>query len=241
MRTGVLVLTLFIIMMTGTQCEESRAYSVSPKATSPEAEKLGKAIVAAICADNYSAYTELLVTQREYVTVMKSSSDPEDQEKANDSIRGMQKVYRTARQSFDRIRKEATHDGIVWEKAQYKSCWYSIDTIDRVEVIQLNIVMAFRGAEYPFSASEVVRTKSGWKVLGRLYYGDRSAYDMARMMMDSINAADSMMMVEMMHQYDSVRTADSTAWVRERRLNDSMRIADSLAASNLRKKGKKKK
>ncbi len=243
MRTGLLALALLAIVITGVRCEESRAQMVPDAPKNPDAEKLAKAIVVAISTDNYAAFTDLLVTQRDFVNVMRSSTNPQVQERANDSITGIRSVHKKARRSFDDIRKDGTRDGIAWERAKYKSSTFAMDTTDGVEIIYMTIVIDFRGAEYPIIAKEIVKTKTGWKILGRLEYGGptKYAYELAMVMRDSIAMADSMMVAQMTQQYESMRIADSVAAVRMQWATDSTRIADSLAASSAKKKGKKKK
>ena len=245
MRTGLLTLVLFAIVITGTRCEDSHAQMIQDQPKNPEAEKLAKAIVNAISTDNYAAFTDLIVTQREYVTVLQSSTTPRVQQVANDSIRGMQQMHKRARNSFDDVRKGGMHDGLAWERVKYKSTTYTIDTLDGVELIDMKIWMDFRGVEYVMTAQEVVKTKSGWKMFGELAYGDRGkrmhAEDLARKMQDSIAMADSIMAVMMYMEAESMRLADSMAMVRAMWTIDSIRMADSIAASEQKKKGKKKK
>lgn len=243
MRTTLLTL-LLAIGIAAIPCEELRAQTNRVEPKNPEAEKLAKAIVTAISTDNYLAFTDLMVTQRDYVTIMRSSTDPEDKARADDSVAGMHKVNRTARRSFDGIRKEGTQDGIAWEKAQYKSSRFTIDTVNGVEIIRMVIIIGFRGAEYPITAGEVVRTKSGWKVLGRIRYGDRlTAEEEAKRLMDSIRVMDSMLQVQMEMMYDSMKMVDSLAAVIEmQRLADSAseaerkKIEDEKRGKNKRKK-----
>lgn len=251
MRILLLALLLSVAVMGGTSCEESRAQMMQTGPTNeqprnPELEKLAKAIVAAIATDNYAAFTDLLVTQREYVALMRASTHPGDEIKANDSVAVMQKVYKTARRSFDEIRENGTRDGIVWERAQYKSVRYNLDTLHGVEFVRMVIVIGFRGAEYPITASEVMKTTSGWKVLGRIRYGERDIYarygdpeEIARRMQDSIHKADSLVAREMMRLADSIIRADSLAATQAKRWQDSINEADRKKAEE-EKSGKRK-
>lgn len=236
-------LVLFAIVIAGMHGEDSHAQMPPTEPKNPEAEKLAKAIVTAISTDNYAAFTDLLVTQREYVVLLQRSADPADREKVNDSVAEMRKVYRMARRSFDGIREEGLRDGIVWERAQYKSMKFHLDTVKGTECMRMVIIIGFRGAEYPLTATDIVKTGSGWKLLGRIRYGERditaNPYDMARAMQDSIRKADSLLVVEMMRLADSISRADSVAAMQAKRWQDSINEAERKKAEE-GKSGKKK-
>lgn len=243
MRKGHIVLLFFFVSLVLTRCEDSRAHVIPDHPKNPDAEKLAKAIVVAISTDNYPAFTDIFVTQQEFVGLLQSSTNPRVQQRATDTLNMMRMLHKRARRSFDEIRKEGTRDGLAWERVKYKSTTYDIDTLDGVELIFMTIRMDFRGVEYALTAHEIVRTKSGWKLSGKLEYGDRLknsyAVDLARKLQDSIHIADSIMAVYMYLQADSALKSDSIHAARERRSKDSIRIADSIAAASRIKKKKK--
>jgi hypothetical protein len=241
MRTGLLALLLFAIVITGTRCEESRAQTIQDQPKNPEAEKLAKALVASITTNNYAAYTDLLIVQHDYVN-MRLSTDPGDMEKVNDSTRGMQKVHKEARKSFERVRDRGERAGLAWERTRYKSCSYELDTVKGIEFVTMKVIMEFREVEYPITIEGIWRTPKGWRLFGPVEFGDKnsSSIDLARRMMDSIAMADSMMMMQMYYLADSARMADSMSAAHMYWQADSAHRADSVATST-KKKGKKKK
>lgn len=241
MRTAVLIFLFFAGIVVHSSCEDSRAQMVPDQPKNPDAEKLAKAIVSAISTDNYAAFTDLLLTQQEYLTTLRSSTDPHTQQKVNDSTDAMHRLHMHTRKSFDEVRRKGIRDGLAWERVTYKSSNYSIDTVDGVELIHLTIRMDFRGVEYLLTAQEVIRTKTGWKISGNLQYGDMPAYhraeDLARQMQDSIRVTDSLMAAYLYLQADSALKADS---LYTHRKADSISMADSIAAASRIKKKKGK-
>lgn len=180
-------LCVLVICITG--CADAGAYEETPD--SKGLEELSGAIVAAISSNDTAAFEKLLISQHEMVICFQISSEARTEAKANDSIYQWNRQVDRSKASFMETRAAGNRDGLTWNQSKYKRCSFETDSSKGLSMTVLTIYMDCKGTEYPLTIRNVVRTASGWKIFGKIYYGIYDPEAHARRLMDSIVAADS--------------------------------------------------
>ncbi len=135
-------------------------------------EAISGAIVEAISKNDYASFSNLFITKDEMLALMKASTNPNDQEAITRADDIMKDVISGAKASFDGIREGGIKDGIIWEQAKYKNSEYEMSKKDGIESMGLKIALDYKGAKYMVNVQKVVKTASGWKLVGQANYGN---------------------------------------------------------------------
>lgn len=161
--------------------KEPTASIENPNAKAPEVAndpvKFGNTVTDLIIANNYQALTDLIIKHDEMQKAISGSTAPQNGKefaisRIDDEIKVMQVDVKTG---LDNIRSEGTAAGIVWENCTFKSAIPTIDKARGFEMMTLKCVLTCNGQDHHITITDIVGTDNGWKLGGRLYFGDPKA------------------------------------------------------------------
>lgn len=172
------------VMLFSTSCGEDKAEKESTGGTENSAAKeplvandplkFGKTVSDLIIANNYQGLADLIILHDEMEKAISGSTAPkEGKEFAIGRIDDEIKVMQTDTKSgLDNIRSEGTAAGIVWENCAFKEATPSIDNSRGFQMMTLKCVLTCNGQDHTITITDIVGTDGGWKLGGRLYFGD---------------------------------------------------------------------
>lgn len=160
--------------------EESNTSTTNPDAkevvvadnSSPDA--VGEKITDYVIANDYNGLANMIITSDEMTKAISGSNAPAEGKKfaisrVDDEIKEMQTDIKTG---LDEIRASGTKAGIVWENCKFKEARPTIDESRGFQMMQIKCVIDCSGQEYIFTVTDLVGTDSGWKLGGKMMYGD---------------------------------------------------------------------
>lgn len=143
-----------------------------PVAGSPEAT--AKQICERVIANDHEGLMALIITQEEMADVIKNSSVTRAGKEAAVENRfvGIGQMRIDITNGLLEVRKQCEATGMVWENCKYKDARYEINNPTGYNMMQLHCILDCNGMEYIFTMTDVVDTKNGWKLGGKMYYGE---------------------------------------------------------------------
>ena len=136
--------------------------------------KFGKTVSDLIIANNYQGLADLIILHDEMEKAISGSTAPkEGKEFAIGRIDDEIKVMQTDTKSgLDNIRLEGIAAVIVWYNCTFKEATPSIDNSRGFQMMTLKCVLTCNGQDHTITITDIVGTANGWKLSGRLYFGD---------------------------------------------------------------------
>lgn len=127
-----------------------------------------------VIANDYNGLANMIITADEMKEVISGSSvTPEGKKVAisrvNEEIKEMQLDTKSG---LDEIRAKGTTAGIVWENCKFKEARPTIAEPSGFPMMQLKCVLECNGQEFVFTVTDIVETDNGWKLGGKMMYGD---------------------------------------------------------------------
>ncbi len=171
----------FFMACDGDLTKETTASIENPNAKVPEVAndpvKFGNTVTDLIIANNYQALNDLIIKHDEMQKAISGSTAPQNGKefaisRIDEEIKVMQFDTKTG---LDIIRSEGIAAGIVWENCTFKSTIPSIDKARGFEMMTLKCVLTCNGQDHRITITDIVGTDNGWKLGGRLYFGDPKA------------------------------------------------------------------
>ncbi|HTF06432.1 MAG TPA: hypothetical protein VK826_20510 [Bacteroidia bacterium] len=151
---------------------EAKTVTLPPDAT----QAFGQKVTELVIANDYAGLTSLIITKDEMTKAIQGSTAPANGKefaisRVEDEIKEMQVDVKTG---LDQIRASGTTAGIVWDKCTFKEARPSIDQSRGFDMMQLKCVIDCNGTEHIFTVTDVVGTDAGWKLGGKMIYGEVS-------------------------------------------------------------------
>lgn len=168
----------FFMACDGDLMKDTTASIENPNAKATEVAndpiKFGNTVTDLIIANNYQALTDFIIKHDEMQKAISGSTAPQNGKefaisRIDDEIKVMQVDTKTG---LDNIRSEGTAAGIVWENCTFKSATPTIDKARGFEMMTLKCVLTCNGQDHYITITDIVGTDNGWKLGGRLYFGD---------------------------------------------------------------------
>jgi hypothetical protein len=134
----------------------------------------GELVAGYVIANDYSGLANMIITHAEMEKAISGSNAPkEGKEFAIGRIDTEIKVMQTdIKTGLDQIRAAGTNAGIVWEQCTFKEAVPTIDKSRGFEMMRLKCVLLCNGQEHVFTVTDIVGTSTGWKLAGKMIYGD---------------------------------------------------------------------
>lgn len=157
--------------LTGTNANSSSS-SNAPSPGSPE--EFAGVLANFVIDSNMAGIDSLIILHDEMKDVISNSNvTPAGKEAAISHIdTEIGKMKNDMSNGLKDIRSKATANNIIWMGAKYKTVRYTVAKPNGYEMMQLSCIVDFNGVEYPFTVTDVVHTSNGWKLGGKMYYGN---------------------------------------------------------------------
>lgn len=162
--------------------QESNSQTSTTPVTPPEEipgspEEFAKKLTEHVIDSNYQAIVDMIILKDEMVDLIKNSSVSTSGKEAAiahvDTEIGKMKMDMF--NGLTEIRKSGRTSGVVWENCKYKAARYDVKSPNGYEMMQLKCVIDCNGMEQVFTVTDVVHTPNGWKLGGKMMFGDLDA------------------------------------------------------------------
>lgn len=176
-----IIYCIFILALTSCSGEETNKSTSNPDAKEVVAvsdnstpEGIGKMITDYVIANDYSGLANLIITNDEMTKAISGSTAPAEGKKfaisrVDAEIKEMQVDIKSG---LDEIRASGTTAGIVWENSKFKEARPTIDESRGFQMMTLKCVIESNGQEHVFTVTDIVGTDNGWKLGGKMMFGD---------------------------------------------------------------------
>lgn len=179
-----LTLTCFSALMMCVSCgtdstsESGTSSSSNSNAKEPvvanDPVKFGQTVTELIIANNYQGLAALIIKHDEMEKAISGSTAPQNGKefaisRIDDEIKVMQVDVKTG---LDNIRSSGTAAGIVWENCTFTEAVPTIDNARGFEMMSLKCILTCNGVNHHITITDIVGTDDGWKLGGKLFFGD---------------------------------------------------------------------
>lgn len=151
---------------------DAKEASVASDNSTPEG--VGKMITDYVIANDYNGLANLIITHDEMAKAIGgSNASPEGKDfaisRVDAEIKEMQVDIKTG---LDEIRASGTTAGIVWDNCKFKEARPTINESRGFQMMTLKCVIESNGQEHVFTVTDIVGTDNGWKLGGKMMFGD---------------------------------------------------------------------
>lgn len=152
---------------TGTVITKGTIDNTTPQGT-------GELVAGYVIANDYSGLANMIINHAEMEKAISGSNAPKEGKefaigRIDTEIKAMQTDIKTG---LDQIRAAGTTAGIVWEQCTFKEAIPTIDKSRGFEMMRLKCVVECNGKEHSFTVTDIVGTDNGWKLAGKMIFGD---------------------------------------------------------------------
>lgn len=134
---------------------------------------VSKKIFEAVKKKDYPKLQDVVISKSEMLELISKSNESEESKTSMkaDINNNLKISYSQIRTSFLDIIKKAEEDGVVWEQAEYFDNEYQISKKAGIQKLELTIKFKFKGIEYSFFNSNLLKANLGWKIIGDFSWG----------------------------------------------------------------------
>ena len=127
-----------------------------------------------VIANDSSGLMGMIITEDEMKKAIASSNAPSDgKEFAISRVKEEVQVMKTdIKNGLEQIRTAGTATGIIWEDCSFKEAVPTIDKSRGFEMMRLKCILECDGSEYVFTVTDIVGTQHGWKLAGKMMFGE---------------------------------------------------------------------
>lgn len=177
----ILTVGLFISCGEEKPAQENASQTATTPATPPEEipgspEEFAKKLTEHVIDSNYQAIVEMIIVKDEMVDLIRNSRVSTAGKEAAISHVDTEigKMKMDMFNGLAEIRKSGRALGLAWENCTYKSVRYDIKNPNGYDMMQLKCVIDCNGMEHVFTVTDVVKTPKGWRLGGKMMFGDVS-------------------------------------------------------------------
>ncbi|MBI3512147.1 MAG: hypothetical protein HY064_15925 [Bacteroidetes bacterium] len=168
----------------------TKADSIGKLSNFTDPDAFATEIVTALSKNDFTAFSRLVINKEEMIALMNSSKDQSDKDMVSHADEMMKDITENSKKTFDEVRDAGTKDGIDWSQAKFKKGEYDRKDQGGFESMAMKMVIDCKGKEYHLAIDKTAKAKTGWRIVGRMDYGDQDMAGMIQSMMDSINNPD---------------------------------------------------
>lgn len=125
---------------------------------------------------NYQGIADMIIQKQEMVELISNSSVTQAGKEAAISHVDVEiaKMKMDMSNGLREIRSSGTTAGMYWPNCKYKDARYDVAQPNGYDMMQLKVELDCNGITNVFTVTDVVRTKNGWKLGGKMMFGDFS-------------------------------------------------------------------